>query len=166
MSVSYKLRNWHPLEPREVGAVRASDRLPTAAAELPRASSKKNSQPTVYTLFISLCSPEATGKMNLPFRAGLCRIPSDHIHTSPFYTRPGMQAARDSEVSESAYDIDCSFLCSPPLPLEVEKGGQGALAETKYVSPFPKFLIWTHVPLNVFLNLSTHAHKHRVSPPV
>lgn len=69
--------------------------------------------------------------MNLPFGAGLCTVPSDHIHTSPFYIWSGIQAGRDSEVSEPAYDIDHSFLCFFPLPLEAGKVGQDAFSKQK-----------------------------------
>lgn len=138
-SIPYILRNWRALE---VGAVSVRDHVPTCWCWAAQASSRKRSQATISTLFISLCSPEATGKMNLPFRAGLCGIPSGHIHTSPFYIWSGMQAGRDSEVSEPAYVTDRSFFVFFfPLPLEVGKGGQGTFSKQTWntLVPFLSF---------------------------
>lgn len=123
------------------------------AAELPKGPLEKAAHLTsIHTLFISLCAPEATVRMNLPFRAGLCRIPSSHIHASRFHIWSGIQASRNSEGLRASIGHR-PYLFFFSLPLEAGKVGQDALSEQKRYSscPFRKPLIWTHVDLNMWL---------------
>lgn len=139
---SYVLGSWCLLE---VGVGSTSEYLPPRtccwAAHL--LSSGKSASLTIDIAFTSFCLSEATGRMNLPFRAGFCKMPSNHIHTSHFYIWSGMKAGGDSEGSEPAYDMDHRWFSL--LPFEAGKVGQDAFIEqtsnTSY--PFPKPLIRT-----------------------
>ena len=159
---SYVLGSWHSLE---VGAVTASEYSPPTCCWAAHVSSGKSASLTVDAAFLSLCPPEATGRVNLPFTAGLCRMSSNQ--TSPFYMWSGIQAGRgNSERSEPVYDIDHSWCSS--LPLEAGKVGQDDFSEQESNTscPFLKPLIRTHVHLNMsFSSLSAHARKYRMLPP-